>query len=205
MAKAGKRYPLLIYEHTLSRWWPATLALSIVLLILWWFLPSLKAEKDWQDVALLLISGAAFVMTIFIFLMRKAAYVRPYRDHLRLITPFLRLNISYRRFHRTTVTKMIELFPATGMSSWRFEAMTPLMSKTAIVIDFKSPPMSQSVLRFFLSPFFFKDKSPHLVLLVEKWMQLSSEMESLRTGGDIGTGKRKDDTSSIFTSLSYEE
>jgi len=36
-------------------------------------------------------------------------------------------------------------------------------------------------------------------------MQLSSEMESLRTGGDIGTGKRKDDTSSIFTSLSYEE
>jgi len=205
MAKAGKRYPLLIYEHTLSRWWPATLALSIVLLILWWFLPSLKAEKDWQDVALLLISGAAFVMTIFIFLMRKAAYVRPYRDHLRLITPFLRLNISYRRFYRTTVTKMIELFPATGMSSWRFEAMTPLMSKTAIVIDFKSPPMSQGVLRFFLSPFFFKDKSPHLVLLVEKWMQLSSEMESLRTGGDIGTGKRKDDTSSIFTSLSYEE
>ena len=205
MAKAGKRYPLLIYEHTLSRWWPATLALSIVLFILWWFMPLYKAEKEWQDLALLLISAAAFVMTIFIFLMRKAAYVRPYQDHLRLVTPFLRLKISYKRFHKTTVTKMIELFPATGMSSWRFEAMVPLMSKTAIVVDFKSPPMSQKVLRFFLSPFFFKDKSPHLVLLVDNWMRLSSEMESLRTGGDLGTGKRKDDTSSIFKSFSYKE
>ncbi len=205
MAKAGKRYPLLIYDHTLSRWWPATLALSVVLLVLWWFMPRFKAEKDWQDLALLLISGAAFAMTIFIFLMRKAAYVRPYRDHLRLVTPFLRLNISYKRFHKTTVTKMIELFPATGMSSWRFETMTPLLSKTALVVEMKSHPMSQKVLRFFLSPFFFKDKSPHLVLLVKNWMQLSSEMESLRTGGDLGTGRRKDDTSSIFSSFSYKE
>ena len=205
MAKAGKRYPLLIYEHTLSRWWPATLALSIVLFIIWWVLPRFQTSKGWQDLAMILISGAAFMMTIFIFVMRKAAYVRPYQDHLRVVTPFLRLKISYRRFHKTTVTKMIELFPATGMSGWRFEAMTPLMSKTAIVIELRSSPMSQKTLLFFLSPFFFKDKTPHLVILVEKWMQFSSEMESLRTGGDLGSGKRKDDTSSIFTSFSYKE
>jgi hypothetical protein len=34
----------------------------------------------------------------------------------------------------------------------------------------------------FLSRFFFKDKTPHLVILVKDWMQFSTELESLRSG-----------------------
>jgi hypothetical protein len=34
----------------------------------------------------------------------------------------------------------------------------------------------------FLSPFFFKDKTPHIVLLVKDWLRFSTELESMRLG-----------------------
>jgi hypothetical protein len=36
----------------------------------------------------------------------------------------------------------------------------------------------------FFSRFFFKDKTPHFVILVKDWMGLSSEIDSFRTGVD---------------------
>ena len=203
--KVGKRYPLLIYEYTLGRWWTATLAISIVLFILWWCLPTLKEKSDWKDMALLLISGAALLMTIFIFLMRKAAYVRPYSNHLRLVTPFLRLNISYKRIVQTRVTEMSSLFPSSKLSNMQRESMTALMSKTALVIELNESPIPRSILLFFLSPFFFKDKTPHFVFLVDKWMSLSTELESLRTGGSLPSSKEKNSIDSILSSISHDE
>ncbi|MCP4142623.1 MAG: hypothetical protein GY755_20480 [Chloroflexi bacterium] len=203
--KVGKRYPLLIYEYTLGRWWTATLAISIVLFILWWFLPTLKTQSDWKDTALIVISGAALFMTIFIFLMRKAAYVRPYANHLRLVTPFLRLNISYKRIVQTRATEMSTLFPSSKLSNMQRESMARLMAKTALVIELNESPIPRTILLFFLSPFFFKDKSPHFVLLVEKWMTFSTELESLRSGGSLPTNKEKKNEESILSYLSYDE
>jgi len=40
-------------------------------------------------------------------------------------------------------------------------------------------------LRLFLSRFFFKDKTPHLVLLVRDWMKFITELDSMRAGGGI--------------------
>lgn len=194
MARAGKRYPLVIYEYMLNRWWPATLTLSLVLFAIWWQVSRRETppEEAWRNLALLAIGGITLLMTIFIFLMRKAAYVRPYGSHLRLITPFLRLNISYRRLLRTSTSSMHSLFPPSKMSSWTRGAMEPLFSKTAIVLELNGHPIPRAMLRFFLSPFFFKDKSPHLVILVKDWMSFSTELESLRTGGSIGNSKRGD-------------
>ncbi len=203
--KVGKRYPLLIYEYTLGRWWTATLAISIVLFILWWFLPTLKTQSDWKDTALIVISGAALFMTIFIFLMRKAAYVRPYANHLRLVTPFLRLNISYKRIVQTRATEMSTLFPSSKLSNMQRESMARLMAKTALVIELNESPIPRTILLFFLSPFFFKDKSPHFVLLVEKWMTFSTALESLRSGGSLPTNKEKKNEESILSYLSYDE
>ena len=208
MAKKGSRFPLLIYEYTLGRWWTATLAISIVLFILWWFLPTLqpgKTQSDWKDTALLLISGAALLMTIFFYTMRKAAYVRPYLGHLRLVTPFLRLNISYKRILKTRATEMSTLFRASKLSGMQRESMGHLLAKTVLVIDLNAFPIPLSLLRFFLSPFFFKDKTPHFVLLVKDWMRFSTELESFRTGGGIAREKEKDSVSSILSTFSKDE
>ena len=208
MAKKGTRFPLLIYEYTLGRWWTATLAISIVLFILWWFLPTIqpgKTQSDWKDTALLVVSGAALLMTVFLYLMRKAAYVRPYGDHIRLVTPFLRLNISYKRIIKTRATEMSTLFPASKLSSMQRESMGHLMGRTVLIVELNAFPMPMPLLRLFLSPFFFKDKTPHFVFLVKNWMRLSTELESFRTGGDIARKTEKDSISSILSSISKDK
>jgi hypothetical protein len=79
------------------------------------------------------------------------------------------------------------------------------MTKTAIVVELKSFPLPYPMLRLFLSPFFFKDKTPHLVLLVDKWLRFSSEMESFRSGGGIEDPSKKATRRSVLSSLTNDK
>jgi hypothetical protein len=192
MAGAGRRYRLLIYTRMMDRWWPALLSLAGGLFALAWALqtwfPDPLSAWRWQTMsgAGVLSLGLAFLF----FVLRRGAYVQPHRDHLRLVTPFLRLNISYKRLRRATSATIAGLFPPASVSGWQREILEPLGNKTATVIELSGYPVSQNALRLFLSPFFFKDKTPHFVLLVDDWMRFSSELESLRAGGEVGPRRR---------------
>jgi hypothetical protein len=184
MAKAGHRYSLVIYTHMLNRWWPATLTLSLALFAVAWGvsrIPEGRAKPDLVT-ATAGLAGFVFIFTLLLFIFRKAAYVRPFPTYLRLVTPFLRINISYRRFRGTTTSEMRALFPPTSLSSWRRGIIAPLSSMTAIVINLNGYPVSPVFLRLFLSPFFFKDKTPHFVILVKDWLRFTSELDSMRLG-----------------------
>jgi hypothetical protein len=204
MAKRGKRYPLVIYTHMADRWWPAIIALGIALLALAWALYDWGFE-EWRWLAFASIGGLNLFMGLMLWILRKSAYVQPFSDHLRLATPFLRLNISYKRFLRTSSANMGSLFPPNNVSKWQAEIIQPLAKMTASVIDLRGYPMSQATLRLFLSPLFFKDKTPHFVILVDDWMKFSSDLESMRTSGaDISTPQKKRD-SSILSRLPNKE
>ena len=182
MAKAGHRYHLVIYSHMLNRWWPATLTLSLALAAVAWgvsFTTEGQAQPYLVD-ATLGLGGLVFIFTLFLFIIRKAAYVRPFPTYLRLVTPFLRVNISYKRFRGTTTSEMRALFPPTSLPGWRREIIAPLSSMTAIVINLSEYPVPRVFLRWFLSPFFFKDKTPHFVILVKDWLRFSAELDSMR-------------------------
>jgi len=206
MAKAGTRYPLIIYGHTLKRWYPKLFWLSPALFSFWWFMPTMFPDKGpSMDDRLMLYSGiAALVLGIFFMLVRNMAFARPYPTHLHIATPFFRFNISYKRIHKTITSEMQALFPPSSLSSWMREDMAPLLLKTAIVIELNSYPVPRWVLRLFLSPFFFKDKTPHLVILVDKWLSFSSELESFRSGGGIDEPKQKS-RNSVLSSLNFDE
>ena len=79
-------------------------------------------------------------------LLRSSAYVQPFRDHLRLVTPFLRLNISYRRIRHTTTTAMATLFPPRSLRGLKRDILEPLFGRTAVVIDLNALPMPRSTL-----------------------------------------------------------
>jgi hypothetical protein len=87
------------------------------------------------------------------------------------------------------------LFPPQSVSSWRREIIQPLAKMTALVIELTGYPMSQSTLRLFLSPLFFKDKTPHFVILVDDWMKFSAELESMRSGAVQSAPQKKRDNS----------
>jgi hypothetical protein len=178
----------------MNRWWTAVLMLGVAILGVAWVLYSRGADQ-WRWLGTGSVGIFYMMIGAGMWLMRKSAYVQPFHDHLRLVTPFLRLNISYKRIRRTLPANLGALFPKNSVSNWQAEIIEPLAKMTAIVIEFNAMPMSQTALRFFLSPLFFKDKTPHIVILVNDWMRFSTELESMRTGGAVSAPQRQRDSS----------
>lgn len=181
MAKGGSRFPLIVYTHMINRWWPAILTIGVALFALSWAVYSWGFEQ-WRWLTFASIGGLHLFLGLLLLAIRKSAYVQPCSDHLRLATPFLRLNISYKRFRLASSANMGALFPPKSVSNWQADIIQPLAKLTALVIELNAYPMPRSMLRLFLSPLFFKDKTPHFVILVDNWMKLSSELESMRSG-----------------------
>ena len=181
----------------LNRWWPATLTLSLALFAVAWGLIRLPEGQvqSYLVVATLGLGGVVLVFTLFLFIIRGAAYVQAFPAYLRVVTPFLRVNISYKRFRGTTTSEMRALFPPTSLSGWRREIIAPLSSMTAIVINLNGYPVSPTLLRLFLSPFFFKDKTPHIIILVKDWLRFSAELDSMRLGNRQAEKARPRDNS----------
>jgi hypothetical protein len=186
MAKGGRRYPLLVYRELVNRWWPEIFWMGVGLLGLAWLVhfnePSAGQAWLWKSVAAL--AGATFAVSLLLYLMRGVAYVQPFPTHLRLVTPILRINISYKRLLRYTTSEMRGIFPPSKrMSGWKREVLSKLGGKTAVVLELNGWPADPKMMRLFLSPLFFRDRTPNFVLLVEDWMRLSLEIDSMRTGG----------------------
>lgn len=192
--KGGRRYPLVIFTTMMSRWWTAVFALGLAMLGLAWVLRSWGFEQ-WRWMVFAALGVFSVIAGLVIWLIRKSAYVQPFNDHLRLVTPFLRMNISYKRFRRASPASMGSLFPPKEIPRSLVDIVEPLARMTAIIIEVNALPIPRSTLRFFLSPLFFKDKSPHIVILVEDWMRFSAEMDSMRHGGDVPQTQHRRDIS----------
>lgn len=208
MAKGGKKYRLLMYDHMLGRWWPSLLALAIVLLVwggaAYYFggqpnnpLPLLHSD---DGLIMLAIGGVVLLFSLFLSVIGKMAYVQLFANNIKLVTPFLRLNISYKRVLKTTTTEISSLFPPNSMSGHQRDIIAPVSGHTAIILHLRAYPMSRNILKLFLSPFFFYDKTPHFVLLIDDWMGFNRDFESRRVGGSVkppSGGKKKTSTMGI--------
>ena len=202
--RGGTKFPLIVYRHLLGRWWSGVVGIGIAMLGLAYTekLQPLAQFLPWRWQLFAAIGVLTILGGLFLWIIRQFAYVQAFPDHLRLVTPFLRLNISYRRLQKTTTVEMRQLFPRKSMSGWMWDIFEPLGNKTAMVIELKGYPISPTLLRMFLSRFFFKDKTPHLVILVKDWMRFSAELESMRSGVDIDEPPaRKKPKNSILSKL----
>ncbi len=189
MARGGRRYHLLLYSYTLNHWWRPALWIGIILLALGAALyefPALWPQYFTRPAESVLFGlagvGALSILgAVFVLLVRKSAYVRPFPSYLRVVTPLLGMNISYKRIRQATSVEMQGLFPLERQKGWKRKFLHPLAGLTAVVLEMNGWPMRPDVLRLFLSPFFFPDKSPRLALLVPNWMEFSTELESFRS------------------------
>jgi hypothetical protein len=193
-AKGGKRYPLLLYARIMEHWWPATFTLGLILwlnvAVLWgaeWYFtdpaknPLMKLPTE-AGVALLGIGGLAMVVTVFLSSARRMAYVQFFDNYMRLVTPFLGLNISYKRIQRTSMATMGSLFQSHKLSEWQRDTIAPIAANTSTIIHLTAYPISRRILDLFLSPYFFYDKTPHFIITVTDWMAFNQELDSRRTG-----------------------
>lgn len=189
MSRAGRRHRLVLYTRMLDRWWRAMLGIGLVVLGIAAGLGGLPLLLPqylflWVPDRTLWIAvgagGANVLFAIFLASLRKSAYVQPRDTHLRLVTPFLRMNISYRRIRQTAAAEMGRMFPPTRFKGRKRSILLPLASQTAVVLEMNGWPLPRGVLRLFLSPFFFPDRTARLALLVPDWMEFSTELESHR-------------------------
>ena len=209
MPANGHRFRLILYAYVLNRWWRTLLGIGVVLLALTLALgltPRFLPEAHFVQVddqvlwAAGGIGGLAIGLAVFLIAIRKSAYVQAFGDHLRLVTPFLRVNIAYRRIRQTSSIEMDSLFPVATARGWRRTFLRPLAKQTAIVLDLAALPLSRAALSLFLSPYFFPDKSPRVMLLVHNWMGFSTELESFRSAWVESQRARTDPSASIFAS-----
>jgi hypothetical protein len=203
MARAGHKYPLIVYRHMLNRWWPAMLVMGLVVLLLAYseYTSPLAQFISWRWQVLGAIGILSIFVGLFFLVIKNLAYVQPLPNSLKLVTPFMRLKISYKRIRKTTASEMHYLFPKNSLSGWMQDIFAPLANKTAIIVELTGYPVSPVLLRTFLSRFFFKDKTPHLVILVKDWMRFSAELESMRSGVDPNPPGQKRPPTSILSRL----
>jgi hypothetical protein len=190
MPRNGRRHRLVLYTIMLNRWWRYTLGIGLVLLALAAALAILPLQlpqyhilwvSDWILWLVVGSGGYALVLSVFLIAIRNLAYVQPCDTNLRLVTPFFRLDISYRRILKASSVEMQHLYPFRRLTGLRQRLLRPLANETAIVLDLKGWPLPRWVLDLFLSPFFFPDKSARLALLVPKWMDFSMDMDNFRS------------------------
>jgi len=204
MARGGHRYPLILYRHVVSRWWLAIILMGLGLFALAYWerdINPLGQFLAWRWQLSAAVGGLTILVGFFFWSIRYVAYVQPYPTYLKLVTPFMRVNISYKRIKKTTATEMRYLFTFKGLSGSARDILEDLGAKTAIVIDLNGYPISPGLLRLFLYRFFFKDKTPHIVILVQDWMRFSSELESMRSGIDPNPPVKKRSRDSILARL----
>ena len=192
MDAGGRRYRLTFYQYMLDRWWPMIMGTGLIIFLnvicLWaaeWFLfpagenplPKLSVSGGSQ---LLAVTGICFFFSVLLLAIRKVAYLQCFNDHLLLATPFLRMNISFKRITNSKPAQFSTLVSIRSLSGWYRDILEPVAGGTVVVLSLTSYPLPRWVLRLFLSSFFFYDDSPHFMFFLDDWMKFNTELESNR-------------------------
>lgn len=196
--KAGHRHMMLFYDRMMDRLWRVTLPLGLLLLAWWYwggriFFARLEPPRD-----LIILSCAVVLIIIsFIFIFtRHTAYIQAREDHLRLVTPLINLKVSYQRVRSLHPAELSQLFPPKEATWAQRSFLDPFYGKTALAVELTKLPMSRGFLSLFFVPQMFLPTSPGFVLLVEDWLDLSTDLDSR-----IGSWRQKQGTAKSSFSM----
>jgi hypothetical protein len=181
VAKKGARHPLLLYRRTMDRMGEYTLILGIFLGVAggWPLLKETFIFGINSNIWLLGTALFSIAISIFAYLTRLVAYVQATESTLNVVTPFIRLKISYRRIQSFHPVLVQQIFPSEDLSWAARSYLSAFTGKTALLVELRSYPIDPAILHIFWSAQMFSPQSTGLVLLVSDWMKLSTELDSL--------------------------
>ena len=179
-SKTGKRHKLLLYKRSMDRLWGWTLVLGLLLAALWfiqyWW--DLSVFKTNNSVYLIAGSVVCLGFSLFAFLARSMAYVQAKADHIQIVTPFLKLKVSYRRVRSIHPTSFQSLFPPDKAGWLQQRFLEPFYGQTVVVVDLSTFPAKERSLRLFLPEQMFSPRGKGFVMVVPDWMEFSTELDS---------------------------
>ncbi len=179
--KNKKHYRLLPYFRVWNRLWKRTLLLGFMLAILWAILDNKPAQFIALDKLDWLIAGAAacFLFTIFGIIAQRLNYVNLTPRYLELVTPFHHLKISYKRITKVRSLDIAQTFADKKLPASQRHIIEPYFGWTAVGLELKQFPLSPSLLRLVLSPTLFLPGQTGFCFIVQDWMGLSNEIDSI--------------------------
>lgn len=179
--KPGKKHTLLLYQRTMNRIWPITMLLAGLLFSIWAIasFTDLQVLHNQNNFLLLTAGVCSLGLSLFALLTRNMAYVQANVDHIKLNTPFMRINISYRRMRTVHPSTIMQLFPAGKLGWTDRNFLEPFFNSTALILELRSYPVKPWLLRALLPRQMFPPHVRGLVFLVQDWMALSTEIDSM--------------------------
>jgi hypothetical protein len=143
----------------LDRWWPALFLIGLGMLVLAWpFYSDLytRLTAPWRWMTLGGVGALVIAVSLLMLILRRSAYVQPLADHLQVVTPFLRMSISYRRIQRTTAAAMGALFAPRSLPGLKRDILEPVGPDGGG--HRPDRPSIPAYAQAFLSPFFFRTR-----------------------------------------------
>lgn len=197
----GNRHILLLYQRTWDRLRKSTLLLGVILGLVWWQSGSelvliQNADNLW------VLAGAVICLLIglFAWIARNMSYIQPQANHFQIATPFMKINVSYRRVRTVRPIDLTQIFPPDQQKWATLKILTPLYGYTALAIELKGYPLSPFALRLFFPPQFFLPQATGFVLIVKDWMKLSTELDT-RIGAIQGGSQKSPDQPGLIESI----
>ena len=179
-SKAGSRHILLIPQRAMGRLWKPSFLVGILLAVILWQSKKGNSILANLDNEYLLFAGMIFSLLFGVFTLaaRNMNYVQAYPSQLRLVTPFLKLKISYKRIQSSHPVQFGQIYPPSEMKKAQLRALKPFLNKTALSVRLSDYPLSQRFLRLFLPQQVFLPSEKGFLFVVKDWMALSTEIDS---------------------------
>ncbi|NIW46497.1 MAG: hypothetical protein GWN30_17590, partial [Gammaproteobacteria bacterium] len=150
--KPGNKYPLIIYQKKWGMLWKLTLALGAAFGFAWWHasvgrIPQILPPRDrW----LFLGAAVCLAFSIFAFFAERLNYVQPYPTYFKIVTPLLRLKISYQRIQSVRPVNLNQIYPPKDAKSSIVSVLEPYYGLTSAGIEMTGYPLDEKILRIFL-------------------------------------------------------
>ena len=177
----GNRHPLLLHKRAMGRLLRNTTLAGLIFAGLAWLCdsgtlgPKLVYPYNFAAVAAAVVF---FGLAFYALLARGMGYVQAFPDHMRIVTPLLRLKVSYRRFHSVRPDEFSRLYPLAQASKADRYYLKPFYGQTVVAVHLNAYPMNPVSLRVFLPKHMFLPDQPGFAFLVSDWMALSTDLDS---------------------------
>lgn len=179
--RTGSRHILLVPKRAMGRLWKPSFLIGLLLAVILWQMQKGNLILERLENQFLLVGGMVFALlfTVFTLAARNMNYIQAYSNHFRLVTPFLRLKISYRRIQSSHPVDFGQIYPPSEMSWAQKRALRPFFRETALAVRLTGYPLPLRFLRFFLPQQVFLPGEKGFLFVVEDWMGLSTELDSM--------------------------
>jgi hypothetical protein len=176
----NKRHQFLIYDRLVGRYRGTSFFIAIGYLVIWYLKRTNTFTLGLPGTPTDLLVGALAAVGLWFLssFLPPFAYVQPRDDHIRVQTPLMRVKIPYQEIETTRPIAPAKIYPSRWLRGSRRSTIAALQSHTAIIIDMKSYPRPRFIMRIFFDRLFFSPEHMGMVLIVEDWIGLSSQISS---------------------------